>query len=192
VLDGDWLFTAAIPVAMGIVLLRLGTLRTAAALVGLFHLTLVASQALFPIPIEPAMLARAREAADAGVSGTAINLVPFDTIAQALVEGGSRYDRRLLVLNTLVLAPAGVWLPLLAPRLHRFTWFLPVGLAVGASIELAQAVASAVIGVRYRSLDVDDVLLNTAGVFAAWLLVELARGGWRVVRARVSADPITS
>ena len=73
--------------------------------------------------------------------------------------------------NLFVLAPAGVYLPILVPRLRSWRAFLPAALVVGGSIEAAQAAISFLLGFRYRHLDVDDWILNTIGLllgFAAW------------------------
>ena len=43
----------------------------------------------------------------------------------------------------------------------------------GLSIELAQVVMIAVVGMPYRSIDIDDVILNAIGLVLGWLLMRL-------------------
>ena len=60
------------------------------------------------------------------------------------------------------------------PALRRWSALVPLAIAGGASIELAQAAISGVLGVRYRSIDIDDAILNATGLVLGWLLVVLA------------------
>ncbi len=41
----------------------------------------------------------------------------------------------------------------------------------GASIELVQLAISTLLGFRYRSIDVDDAILNGVGLVLGWLVV---------------------
>jgi glycopeptide antibiotics resistance protein len=57
--------------------------------------------------------------------------------------------------------------------------FLWLALTVGLSIELAQLAVSLVIGGAYRGVDINDVLLNAAGVligFACFRLFKMLVG----------------
>ena len=106
----------------------------------------------------------------------ALNLVPFRTIGSQLAAGASAAGRTEALLNLFVLAPAGVYLPMLVPRLRSWRTFLPVAIVVGGSIEAAQLAMSFVVGFRYRTIDVDDWILNTVGLligFAIWQLLAM-------------------
>ena len=141
------------------------------------HLVVLASVALFPLPVDPGLIAGGRAWA-AGTAGESLNLVPFATIGPALAGVGGTGARVIALANLFVLAPAGVYLPILVPRLRSWRVFLPAALVVGGSIEAAQAAISFLLGFRYRHLDVDDWILNTVGLllgFAA--LVGLAFDG---------------
>jgi glycopeptide antibiotics resistance protein len=75
--------------------------------------------------------------------------------------------------NVVLFVPLGFLLPLLAPRLDRFWRTVGTGFVVSSAIELAQVAFPGV-----RRADVNDVLMNTLGAAAGYLLYRLA------VRAR--------
>lgn len=169
-LGGGVAYIAAIPAVLAVFALRLGTWRTLVALVALAHLVVLASVALFPLPVDAALIAGGRAWA-ARTAGESLNLVPFVTIGSAVAGYGGGEARAVALLNLLVLAPAGVYLPILVPRLRSWRMFLPSAIVIGGSIEAAQAGISFLLGFRYRHLDVDDWILNAIGLvlgYAAW------------------------
>ena len=88
--------------------------------------------------------------------GTA-NFVPFASIAQLIRETSAGLASYNIVGNLLLLAPLGILLPLLFEKLQRLwplTWRVAL---ISTFIEASQLVTKA------RSVDVDDVILNTAG-----------------------------
>jgi glycopeptide antibiotics resistance protein len=171
VLSGDVVYPAGIFLALVTVLLQRDWPRTLLGLVAVAHLTILASVALFPLPVDAALVAEGR-AVQANVTGVeSFNLVPFRTIAPVLAGLGAPGSTRLLVLNTFVLFPAGIYLPLLWPALRRRAALVPLVLIGGATVELAQLAISTVLGFRYRSIDVDDAILNGIGLGLGWLLV---------------------
>jgi glycopeptide antibiotics resistance protein len=94
-----------------------------------------------------------------------------------------RDDRRVLPTlagaagNVVLFLPLGFLLPLLAPRLDRFWRTVGSGFALSSAIELSQVAFPGV-----RRADVNDVLMNTLGTAAGFLLYRLAaraRGGRR-------------
>ena len=124
---------------------------------------------LFPLPLH-------HLAGDGGL-GAALNhpnIVPFASIRATLAENGVRPRVRLLGGNVLVFVPFGLLLPAIWPRLDGFWRMALAGVAVGVSIELTQLAVSLALGGWYRMSDVDDVILNTAGVL-------LGYGLWRTL-----------
>ena len=172
-LGGGVVYLIALPAVVAVFALRLGPWRTLVALIAVAHLAVLASVALFPLPVDAAAIASGRAYA-AHTSGEALNLVPFRTIA-AQIAGRFGTDGRFeALLNLFVLAPAGIYLPILIPRLRSWRAFLPVAVVVGGTIEAAQLAISLGIGFRYRTIDIDDWILNTVGLligFAAWWLI---------------------
>ena len=168
-LSGGVAYMAAVPAVFAVLALRLGAWRTLVALIAVVHIIVLASVALFPLPVDPGLVAAGRAWA-ARNAGESLNLVPFATIGSALA-GSSGTEARVALANLLVLVPAGAYLPILVPRLRAWRVFLPAALLIGGSIEAAQAAISLLLGFRYRHLDVDDWILNTVGFllgFAAW------------------------
>jgi glycopeptide antibiotics resistance protein len=169
VLDGRWLYVAALPFAIGIVALGGGRRRTLVGLIALAHVVILANVALFPIPLDAAILAAGRPTAGHGASG-GLNLVPFATIGPAITGHGAPIAARIAILNVFVLTPAGIYLPLLFRSLRGWGAAIPVTIVGGVSIEAAQLAVSSLLGIRYRSIDIDDVILNALGILIGWLL----------------------
>jgi len=66
--------------------------------------------------------------------------------------------------NFVLLMPLGVYLPLLLPRARRIAGTVLIGFGVSLAIELGQLGVSALLGYTYKITDIDDIILNTAGV----------------------------
>ena len=74
-----------------------------------------------------------------------------------------------IVGNLIMLLPLGIYLPLLYRRLNNFAWFLLVSLVVAIAIEFLQ------LATKFRSADVDDVILNTSGAVAGFILYKVTK-----------------
>lgn len=83
--------------------------------------------------------------------------------------------------NFVMLAPLGVYIPSLFPKHSSFLRVMLIGLACTVSIELLQLVITHLLPLSganpSRSVDVDDVILNTAGVLFGYLLYRGTKGG---------------
>jgi glycopeptide antibiotics resistance protein len=92
-----------------------------------------------------------------------VNLQPFLMFKQFRL-----YSKQVLG-NAVMLLPLGIFIPLLWPRLSNFfiVFFICLGVTVG--IELMQLITN------YRSSDIDDVILNTAGAVVGYILFALVR-----------------
>lgn len=100
---------------------------------------------------------------------TAANLRPFAGIKADLALGPAEAGRRIGE-GLLLLAPLGILLPMAGGRLRVSPWAslartVAAGALISMAIELAQT------GVPGQVVDVDSMLLNTAGVALAHLLV---------------------
>jgi glycopeptide antibiotics resistance protein len=107
-----------------------------------------------------------------------MNIVPFRTIelyARSSLVGIARVN---LLGNLALLAPMGFLAPMLWRRLD--TWFRMIGLAVAGavSIELLQFARRYVFGMVGRSVDIDDVILNTAGALAVYAVYRALAAIW--------------
>ena len=77
-------------------------------------------------------------------------------------------DKQILG-NFVMLLPLGIYLPLLYKRISRFVPVLLVSLMVAVIIEMLQLATS------FRSVDIDDVLLNTSGACVGYLIFKLIK-----------------
>ena len=150
---------------MDVSAVRVVRFRGAIGLLAVAHLAVLASVALFPIPT-------GHRFPNPFPDGW-INLVPFATIGPVLAGHGTGSDVSLLILNALVLLPAGIYVPLLVPAALPVRGLIIMTIVGGLSIELAQVVMIAVVGMPYRSIDIDDVILNAIGLVLGWLLMRL-------------------
>ena len=95
-----------------------------------------------------------------------VNLEPFKTIDIYQTWG------KQILGNFMMLLPLGIYLPLLYKRLRKAYNFFVVLLTcflISAGIELLQLATS------YRSADIDDVILNTLGGGAGFLMYQVIK-----------------
>src|SRR4051812_44268596 len=156
-LSGAIAYPIGIALSVGILMLRRPPAWTLVAVVAVAHLTILASVAFFPIPIAPGI------GVGGGFDGSALNLRPFATLGPILARGASG-ELRIEVLNLFVLFPAGIYLPILIPPLRSRRALIVVAIVDGAALELGQLAISIVIGFAYRAIDIDDAILNAAGL----------------------------
>lgn len=95
-----------------------------------------------------------------------VNLEPFK-----MFRIYDRFDKQI-VGNFVMLLPLGVYLPFLYRRFRKFAGFFAVtfiSFLVSVSIEILQ------LATNYRSTDVDDIILNTLGAVAGFLIYQVIR-----------------
>jgi len=92
---------------------------------------------------------------------TTIHLIPGD------VDGPS------FVLNVIMFIPFGVLLPLIRPRLDAVRRLAASAAAASLAIELTQFALGMTLGSR-RTVDVNDLIANTAGALLGLLILRLA------------------
>ena len=126
-----------------------------AALALIVYLAALVATTLFPLVIAPEL------------AGLRVYLVPFGALEPSVF------------LNLLLTVPLGFLLPLALPR-RRAGTAIVAGLAIVVGIELVQFVTSLVWG-SSRVADINDVIVNTAGLLIGVLLVTLVRRGLRLV-----------
>lgn len=105
-------------------------------------------------------------------TGRGMNLIPLHTIRSYFV---SNVDTRFvinIVANILMFSPTGFCLPLLWQRYRAWWKILCIGIIFSAGIETAQLFVG-------RSVDIDDVILNTAGVMLGYVFYVLISGAYR-------------
>lgn len=82
-------------------------------------------------------------------------------------------DAPSFVLNVLMFVPFGVLLPLLRPALDGYRRIALGALLTSAGIELIQLMLGLTLGSR-RTVDVNDLIANTAGALLGLLVLRLA------------------
>ena len=127
-------------------------------LIGLASQTLTIPPSLFSDP--QAIIARAMQRWE---TGHGISLTPGYTI-RSMLEKGS-YGQKVINLagNVLIFAPLGILPPLLWKRWRHLWTTVPLSAGVSCLIEFLQLFLG-------RSVDVDDVILNTLGGLLGYLL----------------------
>jgi glycopeptide antibiotics resistance protein len=129
-----------------------------------------------PLPIGDEAIASARAAATYDH-----NAVLFATLRFQLGDGVTPFELRQIVGNFLLLLPLGIYGPILWPRLRSLPGTMLVGTLASTVIELGQLAVATAYGFPVRVADIDDVLLNTAGVLVGYLL-------WRAWSTAASVD----
>ncbi|GIE93944.1 antibiotic resistance protein VanZ [Paractinoplanes rishiriensis] len=82
-------------------------------------------------------------------------------------------DAPSFILNILMFVPFGVLVPLLRPRADSYRRLFGLAAAASAGIELVQLIVMLTLGSR-RTVDVNDLIANTAGALAGLLVLRLA------------------
>jgi glycopeptide antibiotics resistance protein len=162
-IPGYWFVVAALPVGWWIWRRPTGSRRKALELLAWLHLTVVIALTIFPIPIAGQDYYRITR----GFSED--NFIPFATIAVQLHRVGL-YSVKQLGGNVVLLAPFGVYGPMLWARLRDWRWFVVAAIAFGVSIELTQLAGSLLEGFTYRVTDVDDAMMNASGAVATFFV----------------------
>jgi len=108
---------------------------------------------------------------------TGINLVPvintFDNLVQPM-----RQRHRLLasdvleniIGNIIMFMPLGILLPMAFQKFANYKWICTIAFFGSVLIEITQLLSRS-IG-NYRQVDIDDVILNTAGAIAGYYIYE--------------------
>lgn len=109
-----------------------------------------------------------------------VNLVPFETIKLYVESDLGRIAWANVLGNLLLLVPFGALGPVAWRKLDYWGRILGAGLAMSVGIEVLQFAKRFVdvLG-QTRSVDIDDVLLNVAGVLIGFIAYRLVRPWWR-------------
>lgn len=95
-----------------------------------------------------------------------LNLVPFVNITDYAIKSDIYIN---IIGNTVMFIPSGILLPVLYRELDRAWKVIGAGALMSLCIELIQLLF------YVRTTDVDDLILNTAGCIAGYLIYVLAR-----------------
>lgn len=105
------------------------------------------------------------------------NIIPFRSIFAALQRGSIRAALIQIGGNIALSVPYGVMLYLVSGRqgIQRFL----SALLFPFVIENLQLLVGCIIGLNYRSFDIDDFILNTLGVYLGYILGQLTLKPYR-------------
>ena len=95
-----------------------------------------------------------------------VNILDYDSKREAAIN---------IIGNTCMFIPTGIILPILYPRLNRFWKVLLAGAGLSLVIEIIQLFFPGSVS------DIDDLILNTAGVAIGYGIYKLVRGFRRKV-----------
>lgn len=128
------------------------------------YILYVINLTLFPIPVGPdsKFMFNIMELKN--------NFIPFKTILVSL-EGQIPF---FILGNIILLLPLAIYLPFLFKN-RSFLHILFYGFLVSLAIEVTQFSLSLIVGVTYRTFNVDDILLNTLGVALGYILYLVIR-----------------
>lgn len=118
------------------------------------YLTAVAVVTLFPILID--------EKVEYFGGLTWYNIIPFKTITETLKYGITTTAIAQILGNILISVPFGVFIMLFL-RNPKWWNMLLFALVLTVAIELSQMIIGLVINNMYRTVDIDDIILNAIG-----------------------------
>lgn len=147
---------------------RYGVYTSVIGVLAIAHLAMVAALTFFPFPVQSEVLQDFR-----AMPPVYNNLVPMVSLVRALTTGSTPSVVYQSAGNFLMLAPLGIYAPLLFAGLQRWWRTALVGLGVCVGIEALQLGLSAMLGYTYKIADIDDVILNTAGAILGYAAFRL-------------------
>lgn len=123
------------------------------------YLTAVAIVTLFPIIID--------EKVEYFDGLTWYNIVPFKTITETLQYGITTTAIAQILGNILISVPFGVFIMLFL-RNPKWWNMLLFALVLTVAIELSQMIIGLAINNMYRTVDIDDIILNAIGTYLGY------------------------
>ena len=136
------------------------------------YLGWVVGATLFPLPVN-AVIVRL----EADGRGASWGLVPLASIREVVREGSRFAQSWIIGGNVLTLAPFGFLVPFAAPGLATWRRMASAAVLFPPAVELSQLSISLVLGYSYRVTELDDVLLNFAGVLLGYAVFTALRAG---------------
>jgi glycopeptide antibiotics resistance protein len=119
-----------------------------------------------------------------------VNFVPLRTILELARPEHVTQATRQLAGNVVLFVPFGVLLPIIWTRFRSMGQVLLAAVLASSAIEMLQLVLG-LTGLLSRSVDVDDVILNTLGAALGWMVWRSMVLLWRaaVPSARAGSVP---
>lgn len=134
--------------------------RSKKILISLFivYMTVVVSITIFPLIIDPELMP---------INDRSIILVPFSTITN-LLENATLWTIVLQIIGNIIMTiPYGIFIPFMVKR-KRWYNYLVYTLIFSLAIELTQLIICISTNSFYRTVDIDDVILNSIGIIIGY------------------------
>ncbi len=134
--------------------------RSKKILISLFivYMTVVVSITIFPLIIDPELMP---------INDRSIILVPFSTITN-LLENATLWTIVLQIIGNIIMTiPYGIFIPFMVKR-KRWYNYLVYTLIFPLAIELTQLIICISTNSFYRTVDIDDVILNSIGIIIGY------------------------
>ena len=129
----------------------------------LVSILVVVSICFFPFPFQTELVS---DMISEGV-GTLNNYIPFKTISTTIYEGIKYKAYGVIVYqligNVILFVPIGISLYFFSEENKTINRILTVAFMVSISIEILQGMFNSFLQINYRSIDIDDVILNVLG-----------------------------
>jgi len=126
----------------------------------------VISITLFPIPFQTRLLDSLREHG----YGNKNNFIPFSGIYHIVSRNDMSISLRQVGGNFCMLIPLGIYAPLYFKGMNKIKNFLILALLVSAGIEFLQFFIGVILQYNYRSVDIDDIILNVLGAMIGYII----------------------
>lgn len=129
-------------------------------LISLFiiYITVVVSITVFPLVIDPEMMV---------MTDKSIILIPFSTITDLLANATLGTIVLQIIGNIIMTVPYGVLIPFIVKR-KRWYNYLIYTLVFPIAVELTQLIICLSTNSFYRTVDIDDVILNSIGILIGY------------------------
>jgi glycopeptide antibiotics resistance protein len=128
---------------------------------------------IFPLPLGSSHL---QDLKAAGIESK-YNFIPFLSIID-VVQTNIRLSRMEILVtqiggNLLLMLPLGVYVPLIWEKKNKLKLIAFIGFVTSFFIEYLQFQIGMIIHLRYRSVDIDDILLNTLGAITGFFILKM-------------------
>lgn len=133
----------------------------------LIYLNILIKITLFPIPYDKRFI----NYNIVNQYGVHFNFIPFMFIKDLLKDFAM--NSRAVFGNIALFMPLGYLMPLIFKKVNNLANAALVGLIFALGVEGSQLVISLILGFNYRSVDIDDLILNTTGTVIGYLIIIL-------------------
>lgn len=102
----------------------------------------------------------------------AYNFIPFKSIKEIIEMNRNNFSIILRQIggNLILILPMGIYMSTVYNRLSKFKNFFIFIICIAASIEFIQFLLNIIVTVQFRSVDIDDIILNVIGGCIGYLL----------------------